>query len=383
MKQHHSQIKCYPISWDKNLKSNLAKTWEIQYTFYCPDHPNGHPVRFKGMNRCKTLEEKQEMTRYLIDLEKEKLEKGYNPITQEFETEHYEVNEDTPFIRALNIALYKIKVSENTRLSMIDPVKLITVAANKTGKALMKISEVRKRDVRVMLDYILKQGYSNDRYNRVKANVGIIYNYFVDLEIFEHNYIHFIKKIPHTPKIRTIYRDKDKEKFEELKTSNYKLWRFLKLFYYSQSRITEFRNIKLSDVFYNKQYFIIFEKKGKRYHQVMKPINFDVSHLWNEVLLESKQGDVYLFSNKLQPGPEPCTKNSICNKYRFWVKEKLRINADMYALKHTFANDVTKQYGIYEAQKALGHTNQRTTEIYAVDYREDLLNQQKHIKTGF
>jgi len=55
----------------------------------------------------------------------------------------------------------------------------------------------------------------------------------------------------------------------------------------------------------------------------------------------------------------------------------------MSVLKHTFANDITTIYGLEEAQKALGHTNQRTTEIYAVDYREDLLEKQKHLKTGF
>lgn len=383
MKKHHSPLKVTPATWEKNVKSNLKKTWEVYYKFYAPSHPLGFPVRFKGMNGCHTLEERQEMTRFLINKELANLSNGYNPITKEFETEDNQVHEQTPFILALQIALKKVRVAESTRKSMEDPINLIIEASKKTGTSSLKIAEVRKRDIRLMLDYLMEKGYSNDRYNRIKSNLGILYNYFVDLEIFEHNYVHFISKLPHTPKIRMIFRDKDKEKFEELKVLNYDLWRFLKLYYYSQSRISEFRSLKLSDIHFDKQFFVIFEKKGRRYHEVIKPINIHIAHLWKEVLSEANPGDEYVFTNKLSPGLKPCTKNSIAQRYKLWVKDKLGIKVDMYALKHTFANDVTKEYGISEAQKALGHTTQRTTEIYAVDYREGLLEKQKQLKTGF
>ncbi|MCY0967911.1 tyrosine-type recombinase/integrase [Chryseobacterium wangxinyae] len=383
MKKHHSPLKVTPATWEKNIKANLKKTWEVYYKFYNHEHQLGYTVRFKGMNRCQTIEEKQEMTRFLINNELRNLSNGYNPITKEYETEENQVYEKTPFILALQIALKKVRVADSTRRTMEDPVKLMIEASQKTGVSVLTISEVRKRDVRLMLDYLLEKGYSNDRYNRIKANLGILYNYFVDLEIFEHNYIRDIAKLPHTPKIRKIFRDSDKSKFEELKVLNYDLWRFLKLFYYSQSRISEFRTLKLSDIHFDKQYFVIFEKKGRRYHKVVKPINIHIASLWKEVLSEAKPGDEYVFTNKLAPGLKPCTRNSIAQKYKLWVKNKLGIKVDMYALKHTFANDVTKQYGIHEAQMALGHTNQRTTELYAVDYREDLLEKQKHLKTGF
>ena len=383
MKKHYSPIKVTPANWEKNIKGNLKKTWEVYYKFYSPTHPLGFTVRFKGMNRCQTLEERQEMTRFLINNELRNLNNGYNPITKEFENRADQVHKKTPFILALQIALEKVRVAPITRKTMKDIVTLIITAAQKTGISALTISEVRKRDIKLLLDYILESGYSNDRYNKVKSYLGILYNYFVDLEIFEHNYIHYIKKLPHTPKIRMIYRDSDKEKFEELKELNYKLWRFLKLFYYSQSRISEFRALKISDIHYDKQYFVIFEKKGRRYHEVIKPININIAELWKEVLSEASENATYVFTNDLSPGEKPCTRDSISKKYKLWVKKKLKINVDMYALKHTFANDVTKEYGIFEAQKALGHTNQRTTEIYAVDYREDLLEKQKHLKTGF
>lgn len=382
MKTYYSQIKVYPVSWDKNSKTNLKKIWEIRYIFYCPEHPEGYIVRLKGMNRCKTLEDKQELTRYLVAMEEENLKRGYNPITASFDELEDFVTENTPFIQALNFAFEKTKLVPSTIKSIKDTLKIVTEASLKIGISAKPIGEIRKKDIRVVLDFLLSKGYSNDRYNKVKTYLGILFNYFVDLDIFEHNFLHFIKKRPHTPKIRTIFREDDLEKFHELKSINYKLWRILTMYYASQTRITEFRDIKISDIHFEKQYFKIFEKKGKRYHEVLKPINIHVSHLWKELLEEANKDDIYLFCNDLIPGTEACTEWSLSNKYRRWVKGKLGIKADMYSLRHTFANYITKEYGIPEAQKALGHTNQITTMVYAVDYKEDLLDKQRNLKIG-
>ena len=384
MKAYHSEIKVSPKSWDKEIKANLKKDWTIRYYYYCSEYPDGYHVRFKGMNHCKTLEERQALTAKLIEDEKNNLKKGYNPITQKFESLPFEENfisEETNFIEALNFAL-KQQTVISTIKSINDSIKLVSEAAEKTGIISKKISEIRKKDIRIILDSIMASGKSNDRFNKVKTNIGILFNYFVDLEIFDYNPLHFIKKKPHTPKIRKIFREEDLIKFMELKHINYKLWRILTMFYCSQTRITEFRNIKLSDVHFDKQYFIIFEKKGKRYQEVIKPINMHVSKLWEEVLSEAESEDEFLFCNDLLPGSTPCTEWSLSNKYRRWVKGKLNISVDMYALRHTFANFITKEYGMDEAQRALGHTTPKTTMIYAVDYKQDLLEKQKRLKLG-
>lgn len=382
MKTHYSTIKVTPANWEEDIQANLKKTWEIYYKFYSSDHPLGYPVRFKGMNRCDNLASKQDMTRFLISNEIENLANGYNPVSKKFEKNFEFLTEHTPFVEALNIAFGKLQLVESTIKVIKDTIKLVSEAAVKIGISTKGISEIRKKDIRMILDYLLAKGYSNDRYNKVKTYLGILFNYFVDLDIFEHNFIHFIKKRPHTPKIRSIFRKDDKEVFLNLKQINYKLWRFLTMFYSSQTRITEFRNVKLEDVNFDKQYFKIFERKGKRYHEVLKPINIHSAYLWREVLEEAEKDDEFLFCNDLIPGETPCTEYSLSNKYRRWVKGKLGINVDMYALRHTFANDIATTYGIPEAQKALGHTTQKTTEVYAVDYRENLLYQQTKLKTG-
>lgn len=56
------------------------------------------------MNRAKDLEEKQAITRWLIQEKLHMLNSGYNPITKTMEVTKHFVNERTPFMQALEIA---------------------------------------------------------------------------------------------------------------------------------------------------------------------------------------------------------------------------------------------------------------------------------------
>lgn len=379
----HSEIKVSPLNWEKKIISNLKKDWTIRYLYYCPEYPNGKPIRFKGMNHAKTLEEKQRLTRTLIDDELRNLENGYNPITGDFENVEI-LNERTPFIQALELASKKVHVAEPTLRGIKDAIKLISMSAKKNNLHTLQISEVRKRDMRVMLDSLIDMGYSNDRFNKVKTNIGILYNYFIDYEIFEHNYLHYIKKLPHTPEVKQVLTEEDKIKFDELKYSNYTLWRFMRMFYYAQCRIVELRELKIENVNLQNQTFTIFEKKGKRYHKVIKPINHNSLFLWEEIMSEVKKGDIYLFDNNYLPtGGDHCSKNSFNHKYNLWVSKKLGIKIEPYAFRHSFTNSIAENYGMDVAQRALGHTNQKTTRVYAVGQKNRDLDFQKNLDAAW
>lgn len=383
MKNSHSEILISPKNWEKKLKSNFNKNWYGYYYFYSPEFPSGKMVKFRGMNRAKSLEEKQDLTKILIRNELELLQGGYNPFSKEMEIAADTVSEITPFVQALEIAKKKVKIAKTTVKNIDDVVKIVSVSAKKLGIANTRISEIKKRDIRLILDDVVERGYSNDRYNKVRAYLGIIWNYLIDLEIFEHNFIYSIDKLPHTPKIRVILSDEDKIQFEKLKGLNYNLWRFCKMFYYSGSRITEFTNIKISDVNFQRQEFKIFEKKGRQYHEVIKPMNLTVSYLWKEIISEATSENDFIFGNSLAPHQSHISKDALYHRWLRWGQKKLGIMVDLYAFRHTYANDVTKLHGIKKAQGLLGHKNEKTTMIYAVDYKNDILNEQKTINTGF
>ena len=173
MKNSHSEIKISPKTWEKNLKSNLKKEWYGYYYFYSTKYPLGKVIKFKGMNRIKNLEDRQNLTKYLINNEIDMLSRGYNPVTKEFETSDNFITEHTPFLKALEIAKTKIKVASSTMEGIEYSLRLIKKATEKTGTSILEIGKVRKRDIRLILDTLLEMNYSNDRYNKVKANLGI------------------------------------------------------------------------------------------------------------------------------------------------------------------------------------------------------------------
>ena len=101
MKNSHSEIKISPKTWEKNLKSNLKKEWYGYYYFYSTKYPLGKLIKFKGMNRIKNLEDRQNLTKYLINNEIDMLSRGYNPVTKEFETSDNFITEHTPFLKPI------------------------------------------------------------------------------------------------------------------------------------------------------------------------------------------------------------------------------------------------------------------------------------------
>jgi len=373
---HYSELKVYPVSWEKKIKSNLKKDWEIRYTYFHKSCPSGKIIRFKGMNHASTLEEKQFITNSLMKQEIGNLSRGYNPITKEFEISSNVVIETTMFINALEIALKKIQVSKPMKSLIGDTIRLVKAASLKFDINLKQISHIRKRDIKIILDEI-SETKTNDRVNKVRACLIILFNYFVDMDIFEFNFIKSIKKLVHTPEKRKILRKEDKEKFAKLRFTNYKLWRFCTLFYYSGSRLEEFIKIEIEHINIASQKFRIYEMKGKRYHWVWKPININAYNLWIEIMQENN--GVFVFGNDLSPSDKPTERDYVTRKWKRWAKDRLGIDADLYALKHTYLNDVTSKYGIAEAKNLAGHTNEATTRIYAVDYEDLLLEKQKTI----
>ena len=381
MKSYYSEIKVYPKNWDKPLKSNLKKDWIIYYKYFCDDFPNGKNIRFKGMNEFKTLAERQSGTRDLIKNEVENLKKGFNPIIREMESTVDYLNEKTPFLQALEFAFKKLKCAEPTKEQIRFTINSVIPIARKTGLALKEISTVRRRDIKIMLDEMVESGASHDKYNKSRSYLSMLYKYFVQLEIFEFNYIRDIEILHHVVVKKRIFRSGDKIGFAKLKELNYTLWRFCTIFYFSGCRITELRNVKISSVSLKNNYFTVFVKKGKIYEDVRKPINKQVKELWQEIINESP-GMEYAFGNELKPCNLPCTDASFKNKYKRWVNGKLGIEITPYALRHTFLNDITSKYGLAKAQELAGHSNPKTTKTYAVDYEDMILNEQKDVEVS-
>lgn len=78
------------------------------------------------------------------------------------------------------------------------------------------------------------------------------------------------------------------------------------------------------------------------------------------------------------PNDDQIKVNSFYDAASKYLK-KAGLNITGYALKHTYLNMVTNKFGISKAKELAGHTNERTTLNYAVDYEEQQVEKNKNI----
>lgn len=61
-----------------------------------------------------------------------------------------------------------------------------------------------------MLDELVEKEASHDKYNRVRSYLLLLYNYFVQIEIFEFNYVRDVEILHPVPVKKRIFRADDK-----------------------------------------------------------------------------------------------------------------------------------------------------------------------------
>lgn len=382
MKAYHSPLKVYPTSWDKKIASNLKKDWEIRYTYFCDAYPEGKIIRFKGMNNCKTLEDKQNQTRILIDNETKALERGFNPITKEYEIiDENIVSENTPFYRALEITLKGFKGVESTLTDYENSMKHIHFYSSKLGIIYKEIGTVTKGDIKQLLLKMSLDGHSNYRVNKTRAHLSKFFSLFTELDIFQVNFIEGIKKLEHESAKRKIIRTPDEwRKFHSIADINYNVYSFLMIFLYSGCRFEEMAQVKKSDVELERSIFWINLKKGGKHSRVMRAINMETWKFWKQYC-DAAGPEQYLFSHNQAPNDVPVKGNSLIDVSAKYLR-MVGLDITGYSLKATFLNLVSKEHGITKAKELAGHTNEKTTKIYAVDYEEHLVEQNRKIKVS-
>jgi hypothetical protein len=118
---YRSEISVTPKNW-KRL-SRITRDWRIHYRFYDPSAPEPinqvRQITVKGMNVYKTICQRQESTQELLEITRQMLNEGYNPITKGTIAPtkiSSIIHPSTSLIHALPQALSRITVSQKQRL---------------------------------------------------------------------------------------------------------------------------------------------------------------------------------------------------------------------------------------------------------------------------
>lgn len=385
-----SELKVNPKNWKTGGKILLKKNWRIHYYFrdqeFKEQYPYGKLISVKGMNKFKTLEERREATKILIEEEYYALKvQGYNPITKttngpdiDFDPE---ISPDTTICEAVELARKKITAEKSTLTDLKTSAKYFNKSCRQLRYHLIRVADIKRRHIYNILENQQKQNkYTNERYNKIRAYMHMIFKQLVKSDAIEYNLISEIDKLKETKKIPITFTDDEINSIiTYLKPNHYPFYRYFQIFFHSGSRSTEMFDLKRSDIDLDNQRFKILVKKGKYNEEQWRGINKNVFKYWVELYNAADLND-YIFSYNFSPGPTKIAARQVSDKWRKYIKNRLGINKSFYKLKslHT-----TKVITLYNRDLAAGINGHKSTKMndkhYDALHRERIIEQAKNM----
>lgn len=383
-----SELTVNPNNWKTCKASSLEKNWYIQYYFYDTTINQKKFVVIKGMNRLKTLDERREATRQLMENELYQLQvKGYNPITGSFaQIPKSGINPSTRFIDALWQAFEYLKLEGTTKLDIKTLIRHCEVAAKKLGLMKYEIQSIKRRHIIQILEVLpsLKKSWSAYSYNNSRAYLMMLFKKLLLMEAVETNPVKEIPKEEVPAKLKSVLTWKQREQVSKyLAKVDPIYYRFIQIFFHSGCRRTELCRLKVSDVDLNNQVFKVLVKKGRKQREALRPIKNVSLKFWKEQLKDAGPND-FVFSSSFKPGKYQLQPKKITNKWKGYVKQDLEIDIDFYSLKHLNLDETSTILDAQAAAKMAGHTSPVITlKHYLVNEEQRELEKLKKVNNRF
>lgn len=358
-----------PANW-KSQSAKVNSIWKISYWFYDDTLNQKKKVVIKGANRLTTLSEKQDHIREVITYETELLvDKGYNHITKQFTATHIGgVLGHTPFIPALEACYEKLDIEckDNVKSAL----KYIKPAIISLQYDRLKISDVTLLHVSQVLNKAC-QTKSACTYNHYRTYLSVLFKQLVKEFAVLRNPVRDLEKKKEVRRIRQELTKVERQTVKAHLSKRYPdFWRFVNIFFHSGSRITEMLKLKKSDIDIAGRRFKVLVIKGNQASEQWRPIKDLVYAEWEHLIASAVDGD-HIFSVGLRPGKKTIRPEQVTRRWNEHVKQKLKITADMYSLKHSNLDETAgaiaaHEKGIKVASQAAGHTTPVITmKVYA------------------
>lgn len=386
-----------PEDWRTTTsKKSLLKTWYVQTYFFDPlfqdKYPKGFPWR-KKLNRFKTLEERKAAAKlYLDEIPKLFEDKGWNPITKTFMIENHEENQtddispDSLITNALEFVYDRWEAEKKTKSEVRTILNQFNEAILKLRYHELKISEFKRKHYKLIIENIERSHdkFSAHKFNKYRTYISTLFSELVEYEAVESNIIKDIRKRVMERKIPILPSHDERLIIKNHLMNNYPdFWRFTIIFFHSGGRITELLRLQIKDVDLNRQVYKTLIKKGKLLTWVERPIKDIALHFWQRSVFGGKPDD-YVFSDGLVPGPKIIAYKNIQRRWKTHVKDKLKIQSNLYALKHVNLDETASILSINDAARLAGHTStQMVVKHYALGENERQMNRLKKISNEF
>jgi len=393
------KISVFPKNWkDKNANKKLI--WRIWYRFYDDNLKQSKKIVIKGMNRTVDLKEKQEHLQLLLTDEIEELKNGYNPILKkqynpvsksyQKEINSDEVNPNTPFIKALELAHKDLQVVHQFWIDIKSTIKYIGMSASDLNLDQLPIKEISRKHIKRILTNcaVIKENWSANLFNVYRRDLTMLFVQLLELEAVDTNPVRDIAKQKTVKKIKRILTTAECRKIDKFtKKYDRRFWLLINIFFHSGSRTTEMFRVRLEHVNLKQQTVLYTVLKGNRPFEVLRPIKNIALPFWKEACKGAKPGD-YIFGEGLQPRPKPISPRQATIRWNRHIKGdkkkgKLGLICNWYDLKRLNTDQVDEQKGLRLAAKLNSHKNLATTKLYAVNSDARDMAEIRKIKNAF
>jgi integrase len=376
-----------PKNFETGGKALLKEEWLIRYRFYDDNTGKSKQVSISDFNRIDTLEERRRQLKDALAFEIDRLtNKGWNPITKTYARVATEpisrISETTPFIKALEYAKDKVKVVREYRVELKSTLGFIKTAAIELGIEDKAIYDVRRRDIKLLLD-TATLGKSATTFNRYRKNLSGLFSYLDELEITNGNPCKGLKKQKTITAPRDVLTPEERKRVDEyIFDYDINWWLYLHIFFHSGARSTELLKIKPEHVDLVKQEVRYQILKGKHYTWAIRPIKDIALPFWQAALWNCP-GNYYVFSKDLLPGPEPIHRSQIDRRWKRHIKDKLKINKNFYPLKHLNTTETSDLIGVKGAALQNAESEKMITGVYDVKHKSRKDDQVKKVQNPF
>ena len=352
-----------------NRKNDLKKDWFVYFYYTNPQNGVKKIFRYKlGINYLKTKKEREAEAKAIEHSLLEKLEKGWNPFTNEIKTS----SERLTIVEALEMTLElkKNTLTESSKRTYTNIFNFFKAYLVKRGLDNLYIYNFTLSIARSYFDYLLTErkhvGFTYNTHLRV---IGSLFSSLEERGVISVNPCRKIKTIAVEKGKNTTYSSIEEEKFIKYarapKYSGFLLaTRFVKYCFFRRS---ELRGLQVKHINWENKTIVIPSENAKSRIQDSVTIPKTLEKFISDSGVLNYSPETYLFSKKYSPG-----RIKINNDGRFTYGQriinkhlKIKSECSFYSWKHTGVVELYKlTKDPYTVMRQCRHSDIRVTMTY-------------------
>lgn len=342
-----------------------GEKWFIEF------YQNGKRHRYTyRLNRIKDLKKREREAAYIRNQLEKMLLDGYNPEDNNPEIDINVYTFETAFEFGYSKAIKSIR--PNTLKAYGNYIKNIKESDHYNLIKDIPIKDIKRKDIAELFEAIEESNTTTTSViNKAIVVLKIVFNKLIEYDIIEHSPAVKIKtRKTEKPKIKVPTHEEIIKIKDHLDNYLPNLWGLILFIFQSGLRPNEILSIKLNMIDIDKRIINIPKEFVKTNIDRSVAIDEPMFLFLNNAGIKNKDADLYLFgltdNRDMGLSYKKTPTGRIHYLWKLEVKDPLDIDINMYSFKHLRANkELAINNNLEQAKVLFGHTDLKTTEIYA------------------